>query len=164
MAKTHRLRHRARGSFAGFGDEQFCPDPIERAAICSSRIVRNHPLPDGNKRTGYECMLEMLARAGFDWVQPEDDPGSDAVVIDGLAAGPSRRTTSSTGSGSGSRRRRPRKTSGTSRSAEHADEAAGQPRAASASRAGDRCGSAPRRGRQTAAPGNTPRARARAAR
>jgi death on curing protein len=36
--------------FANFGGEDFYPDPIERSAILASRIMRNHPLPDGNKR------------------------------------------------------------------------------------------------------------------
>jgi death on curing protein len=37
--------------FMGFGDTLFYPDPAQRAAIVCSRIIRNHPLPDGNKRT-----------------------------------------------------------------------------------------------------------------
>jgi death-on-curing protein len=43
--------------FAGFGSDLFYPDPAQRAAIVCSRIIRNHPLPDGNKRCGYLCML-----------------------------------------------------------------------------------------------------------
>lgn len=47
--------------FAGFGDPLFYPDPIQRAAIVCSRVIRNHPLPDGNKRVGYLCMLTQLS-------------------------------------------------------------------------------------------------------
>ncbi len=48
--------------FMGFGDTLFYPDPTQRAAIVCSRIIRNHPLPDGNKRAGYLCMLIQLER------------------------------------------------------------------------------------------------------
>jgi len=51
--------------FMGLGDTRFYPDPAQRAAIVCSRIIRNHPLPDGNKRTGYLCMLIQLDRAGL---------------------------------------------------------------------------------------------------
>lgn len=35
---------------AGFGDEDFYPDLIGKAAVLTCRLVWNHPLPDGNKR------------------------------------------------------------------------------------------------------------------
>jgi death-on-curing protein len=38
---------------AGFGGEEFYPDPAQKAAILCSRIIRNHPLPDGNKRVAF---------------------------------------------------------------------------------------------------------------
>ncbi len=31
-------------AFAGFGGEQFFPDPVQRAAITCARIVKNHAL------------------------------------------------------------------------------------------------------------------------
>lgn len=73
--------------FASFGGNVFYEDPVERAAICCSRIVRNHPLPDGNKRTAYECMVEMLHRSGIEWHQPTEFPDGDAPIIEALAAG-----------------------------------------------------------------------------
>jgi death on curing protein len=73
--------------FASFGGIDFYDDPVERAAICCSRIIRNHPLPDGNKRLGYECMREMLERSGAPWPRPREDAGEIAVTIDQLAAG-----------------------------------------------------------------------------
>jgi death-on-curing protein len=72
--------------FANFGGAYFYPEPVDRAAICCSRIVRNHPLPDGNKRVGYECMREMLERSEIDWPRPADDAPLIAMVIEGLAA------------------------------------------------------------------------------
>ena len=72
--------------FAGFGDTAFYTDPAQRAAIVCSRIIRNHPLPDGNKRTGYLCMLVQLQRAGLTFTHPEGGQDETADVIEALAA------------------------------------------------------------------------------
>jgi death-on-curing protein len=72
--------------FASFGGIDFYEDPVERAAICCSRIIRNHPFPDGNKRVGYECMREMLERDGVPWPRPSEDVDEIAGTIEGLAA------------------------------------------------------------------------------
>jgi death on curing protein len=73
--------------FMGFGNTLFYPDPAQRAAIACSRIIRNHPLPDGNKRTGYLCMLVQLERAGLIFTHPEGGEDETADVIEALAAG-----------------------------------------------------------------------------
>jgi death on curing protein len=72
--------------FASFGGVDFYDDPVERAAICCSRIIRNHPLPDGNKRLGYECMREMLERADAPWPRPSEDAAEIAATVEALAA------------------------------------------------------------------------------
>ena len=72
--------------FARFDGVDFYDDPVERAAICCSRIIRNHPFPDGNKRVGYECMREMLERGGFPWPRPGADAEEIADTVEGLAA------------------------------------------------------------------------------
>jgi death-on-curing protein len=71
--------------FATFAGVDFYEDPVEQAAICCSRIIRNHPFPDGNKRVGYECMREMLERDGIPWPHP-DDVDEIAGTIEDLAA------------------------------------------------------------------------------
>jgi death on curing protein len=72
--------------FMGFGDRLFYPDAAQRAAIVCSRIIRNHPLPDGNKRTGYLCMRLQLEGAGLTFAHPDDDQDKTADVIEALAA------------------------------------------------------------------------------
>jgi death-on-curing protein len=72
--------------FASFGGVDFYEDPVERAAICCSRIIRNHPFPDGNKRVGYECMREMLERGGVPWPRPTQDADEIAGTIERVAA------------------------------------------------------------------------------
>lgn len=71
--------------FATFAGIDFYPEPRERAAICCSRLVRNHPFPDGNKRVGYECMREMLERDGIPWPRPSEDAEEIAIMVERLA-------------------------------------------------------------------------------
>lgn len=35
---------------AGFGDDDFYPDFVDKAAVVIVRLAKKHPLPDGNKR------------------------------------------------------------------------------------------------------------------
>lgn len=72
--------------FASLDGVPFYDDPVERAAICCSRIIRHNPLPDGNKRVAYECMREMLDRGGLAWPRPREDAEEIAEKIEGLAA------------------------------------------------------------------------------
>ncbi len=73
---------------AAYGGKEFYPDVATKAAILCSRLARNHPLVDGNKRVAFLCMIEFLERnrktlrvAG----KREEDLLLDAIV--GLAAG-----------------------------------------------------------------------------
>lgn len=74
---------------AEFGGVEFYEDLPSKAAVLCSRLVRNHPLPDGNKRAGYISMLEFIARNGGQWTYPPNDPEGDETVdiIERLAAG-----------------------------------------------------------------------------
>ncbi|MDX1657585.1 MAG: type II toxin-antitoxin system death-on-curing family toxin [Nitriliruptorales bacterium] len=74
---------------AEFGGVEFYTDLAAKTAVLASRIIRNHPLPDGNKRVGYLCTLEFVARNGGSWTNPADDPEGDETVaiIEGVAAG-----------------------------------------------------------------------------
>ena len=42
---------------AGFGEEEFYPDPYDKAAVLTCRLAWNQPLPDGNKRAAWACLL-----------------------------------------------------------------------------------------------------------
>lgn len=65
--------------FAGFGDHERYPDLATKAAVLCSRLVRNHPLPDGNKRIAYICMRELIARNEHTWRRPPDDEAAEMV-------------------------------------------------------------------------------------
>ncbi len=51
--------------FASFGGHDFYEHPIQQAAILASRIIRNHPLPDGNKRVALLLMDLFLEEHGY---------------------------------------------------------------------------------------------------
>ncbi|MCC5949918.1 MAG: Fic family protein [Nitriliruptoraceae bacterium] len=74
---------------ATFGGVEFYPDLASKTAVLAARLINNHPLPDGNKRVGYLCALEFVARNGGTWTHPPDDlEGDDTVaMIEGVAAG-----------------------------------------------------------------------------
>jgi death-on-curing protein len=72
--------------FASFGGHDFYPDPAQQAAICCSRLIRNHPFPDGNKRIAYECMREMLERCELPWPRPREDAVEIAETVNALDA------------------------------------------------------------------------------
>ncbi|MBY5161432.1 type II toxin-antitoxin system death-on-curing family toxin [Salsipaludibacter albus] len=75
---------------AAFAGTEFYPDLAAKTAVLASRIIRNHPLPDGNKRVGYLCALEFVARNGGTWTRPvADEPDGDetVAVIESVAAG-----------------------------------------------------------------------------
>ncbi len=74
---------------AEFGGVEFYLELAPKAAVLASRLICNHPLSDGNKRVGYQCTLEFIARNGGSWSAPPADPDGDETVevIEGVAAG-----------------------------------------------------------------------------
>jgi len=69
---------------AGVGDEDFYPGFVEKAAVLVVRVVRNHPLPDGNKRLGWQALTMFCALNDLE-LQVEAD---DAVTtMQAIAAG-----------------------------------------------------------------------------
>jgi death-on-curing protein len=70
---------------AGFGGVELYPDVFDKAAVLCTRLARNHPLPDGNKRVAYLALLEFLARNGIDWAPPAVD--ETVATIERVAAG-----------------------------------------------------------------------------
>ena len=45
---------------ASFGGQDFYPDLIDKAAVLACHIAWNHPLPDGNKRASWACLVLFL--------------------------------------------------------------------------------------------------------
>lgn len=51
--------------YAGFEGHTFYEHPIQRAAVLGSRIIRNHALPDGNKRVALILLDLHLKEDGY---------------------------------------------------------------------------------------------------
>jgi death on curing protein len=65
---------------AGFGDQDFYPDLLDKAAVLTCRLAWNHPLPDGNKRAAWAALVMFLDLNEAVWIP--DPP----VVDDAEAA------------------------------------------------------------------------------
>ncbi len=71
---------------AGFGDADFYPDFIDKAAVLIVRLAGNHPLPDGNKRAAWVALRAFVDQNGWTWdPKPTVDDAEQAVVA--IAAG-----------------------------------------------------------------------------
>jgi death-on-curing protein len=53
---------------------------VTKAAVLVTRLAKNHPLPDGNKRAAYLSMIEFLARNGQRFVAENVDTAIDMMV------------------------------------------------------------------------------------
>jgi death-on-curing protein len=70
---------------SGFGDYEAYPTLIEKAAVLVERLTRNHPLPDGNKRSAFLAMERFLAVNGRPLLDAE--PDVDVPMVERIAAG-----------------------------------------------------------------------------
>jgi death-on-curing protein len=66
--------------FATFADVDFYPEFHVKAALYCSRIVRNHPFLDGNKRTAYMVMLVFIAKNNYVWNFNGQDEIADTII------------------------------------------------------------------------------------
>lgn len=66
---------------AGFGDTDFYPDAVQKASVLACRIACNHPLPDGNKRAAWACLVLFVDLNDGQWAdgQPDIDETVDTV-------------------------------------------------------------------------------------
>lgn len=71
---------------AGFGETEFYPDFVDKAAVLVVRLAKNHPLPDGNKRTAWVALRVFVELNGWTWnPAPTVDEAERAVLA--IAAG-----------------------------------------------------------------------------
>lgn len=71
---------------AGFGDTDFYPDFIDKAAVLVTRLARNHPLPDGNKRAAWVSLRVFVDMNDWMW-QPVPTIDEAEKTVLALAAG-----------------------------------------------------------------------------
>lgn len=67
---------------AGFDDTDFYPNVYDKAAVLACRIAWNHPLPDGNKRAAWACLVLFTDLNDGSWnnSQPDTDEAVDAML------------------------------------------------------------------------------------
>ena len=66
---------------AGFGERDFYPDFIDKAAVLAVRLVKNHPLPDGNKRATWVSLRLFVELNGWTWdPKPSVEDAERAVL------------------------------------------------------------------------------------
>jgi death on curing protein len=72
---------------AGFGDTEFYPDIYDKAAVLCWRLSRNHPLPDGNKRSAWMTLAMFVElNGGHSDPDPPDIDESEVAML-AIAAG-----------------------------------------------------------------------------
>lgn len=69
---------------AGFGSVERYPTLLEKAAVLLERLARNHPLPDGNKRTAFIVTGPFLEANGRRFVSA--DANVDVPLVERVAA------------------------------------------------------------------------------
>jgi len=70
---------------AGLGDTDVYPTLLEKAAILLERLARNHPLPDGNKRTAFFLTGLFLENNGLPLRGAL--PEADVPMVERIASG-----------------------------------------------------------------------------
>lgn len=71
---------------AGFGDTDFYPDIIDKAAVLACRVAWNHPLPDGNKRAAWACLSMFIELNGGRWRSDPPDVDNSVEAMIAVAA------------------------------------------------------------------------------
>jgi death-on-curing protein len=72
--------------FAGFGEHEFYPEFVDKAAVLLERLARNHPLPDGNKRAAWVALRVFVEINDWRWdPYPSVDDAEETVLA--VAAG-----------------------------------------------------------------------------
>lgn len=72
---------------AEFGGQEFYPDIHDKAAVLVSRLARNHPLPDGNKRAAWLSLTMFVDLNSGTWQpDPPDVDNAEAMML-AVAAG-----------------------------------------------------------------------------
>ena len=66
---------------AGFGETDLYPEFAEKAAGLLTRLAKNHPLPDGNKRCAWVAMRLFVEINDYRWeTYPSVDDAEAAVL------------------------------------------------------------------------------------
>jgi death-on-curing protein len=67
---------------ASFGDQDFYPDLIDKAAVLACHLAWNHPLVDGNKRSSWASLVMFLDLNDVVWdPDPPDVDEAESAML-----------------------------------------------------------------------------------
>ena len=66
---------------AGFGEVEFYPHFVDKAAVLTVRMAKNHPLPDGNKRLAWQSLTMFCILNGYKLEVAADDAVSLMLAV-----------------------------------------------------------------------------------
>jgi death-on-curing protein len=66
---------------AGFGNTDLYPDFIDKAAVLVVRLAKNHPLPDGNKRSAWVTLRLFVEINNWSWNPPPSIDDAERAVL-----------------------------------------------------------------------------------
>jgi death on curing protein len=72
--------------FAAFGDREFCPEFVDKAAFLLERLARIDPLPDGNKRAAWVALRVFVEITEWTWQPYATVDEAERAVLE-IAAG-----------------------------------------------------------------------------
>jgi death-on-curing protein len=84
VSRTDLLDSALHAPQAGWEETDFYPNFYDKAAVLCSRIARNHPLPDGNKRLAWMCLVVFCDVNNYELEVPTTE-AVDTIVL--VAAG-----------------------------------------------------------------------------
>jgi death-on-curing protein len=66
---------------ASFEGKEFYPDFIEKAALLVVRLIKDHPLADGNKRAAWVSLRMFIEMNDWTWTAYPDVVEAERVVL-----------------------------------------------------------------------------------
>jgi death-on-curing protein len=81
ISRTDLLDSALHAPQAGFVEDDFYSDFFMKAAVLCTRIARNHPLPDGNKRLAWICLVTFCDVNGYELFVTKEEAVRTVVAV-----------------------------------------------------------------------------------
>ena len=67
---------------AGWGETDLYPDFVDKAAVLVTRLTKNHPLPDGNKRAAWVALRLFIELNDWGWAPYPPVDEAERLMLD----------------------------------------------------------------------------------
>jgi len=81
VAKLNLVDSALHAPAAGFGETDLYPEFAEKAAVLVTRLAKNHPLPDGNKRCAWVALRLFVELNDYIWEPYPSVDDAEAAVL-----------------------------------------------------------------------------------